>query len=210
MPPATALSRAYPSIFGAPILTAVDPRVFTLRYFTHCMDCGFCADQCCSYGVDVDLGNMERLRALGPGFATKIATPPERWFTQEITADPEFPGGHHARTTVVDGACVFRARDARGCAIHAHCIEAGLDYHDYKPIVSVLFPLTFEAGVLVASSEAEDGSLACAGAGPSLYDGARGELAYYFGQAFVAEIDALKAAGLAGSVPDACAVRATR
>jgi hypothetical protein len=188
-----ALSRAYPSLFGAPILSAVDPRIFTLRYFTHCMACGFCADQCCSYGVDVDTGNMARLRALGPAFAAKIAAPPGAWFTPEITADAEFPGGLHARTNVVDGACVFRAKDARGCAIHAHCLEAGLDYHDYKPMVSVLFPLTFEHGVLVASSEAIDGSLICAGDGPSLYDGAREELAYYFGEDFIEEIDALRA-----------------
>jgi hypothetical protein len=196
MPAIVALGRAYPSIFGAPFIAAVDPRIFALRYFTHCMDCGFCADQCCSYGVDIDTGNMERLRALGPDFAAKIATPPERWFTSEITADAEFPGGRHARTTVTDRGCVFRA--PRGCAIHAHCIEAGLDYHDYKPMVSVLFPLTFEAGVLVASCEAEDGTLICAGTGPSLYDGARGELLHYFGAAFVAEIDAIRSAGLAG------------
>jgi hypothetical protein len=194
MPRIAALSRAYPSVFGAPVLTAVDLRIFSLRYFTHCMDCGFCADQCCSYGVDIDVGNMERLRTLGPDFAAKIATPPDAWFSPRITADPEFPGGLHARTSVTDGACVFRARTGRGCAIHAHCLEAGLDYHDYKPIVSVLFPLTFEAGVLVPSSEAEDGSLICAGNGPSLYDGARNELAYYFGDTFVSEIDALKAA----------------
>jgi hypothetical protein len=210
MPPVVALRRAYLCRFGAPILTAVDPRIFSLRYFTHCMDCGFCADQCCSYGVDIDVGNMERLRTLGPDFAAKIDTPQDAWFSLQLITDPEFPSGRHARTSVANGACVFRARAGRGCAIHAHCLEAGLDYHDYKPIVSVLFPLTFEAGVLVPSSEAEDGSLICAGGGPSLYDGARDELAYYFGPAFVAEIDALRSAGLAGSAPDGYAVRATR
>ena len=41
---------------GGPVLSAVDPRIFTLRYFTHCMACGFCHDACCHHGVDVDLG----------------------------------------------------------------------------------------------------------------------------------------------------------
>jgi hypothetical protein len=72
-------------------------------------------------------------------------------------------------------------------------LEQGLDYHDYKPMVSALFPVTFEQGVLTASGEASEGSLICAGQGPSLYDGARSELEYYFGAGLVAELDQLKA-----------------
>jgi hypothetical protein len=205
-----ALSRAYPSVFGAPAIAAVDPAIFALRYFTHCMACGFCKDQCCTYGVDIDVGNMARLIGLGDGFAAKFATPRDGWFTTEIVTDAEFPGGRHARTQVVGDGCVFRVPGGRGCAIHAHCIEAGLDYHDYKPMVSVLFPLTFEHGVLVASSEAVDGSLICAGEGPSLYDGARPELAYYFGEDFVSELDAIKSAGSAELAQNVDGVRATR
>ena len=41
-----------------------------------------------------------------------------------------------------------------------------------------------------------DKSLVCAGDGPSLYDGVRGELAYYFGRGLVEELDALKAQAL--------------
>ena len=58
-------------------------------------------------------------------------------------------------------------------------------------MVSILFPLTFEQGVLVASNEVIDGTLICSGAGPSCYDGAREELRYYFGDALVLELDAL-------------------
>ncbi|HTQ14032.1 MAG TPA: hypothetical protein VMH86_09165 [Rhizomicrobium sp.] len=193
MAEAVALARAYPSVFGAPVLTAVDPRIFRLRYFTHCMACGFCKDQCCTYGVDIDIENMARLMALD-GLAGKIATPPARWFRNEIETDPEFPGGRNGRTAQVDGACVFRAPGGRGCAIHAHCLDAGLDYHHYKPMVSVLFPLTFEHGVLMPSSEVLDGSLVCAGDGPSLYDGVRGELRYYFGDGFIEELDPIRQA----------------
>ena len=56
-----ALGREYPSIFSAPVISAVDPAIFSLRYFTHCMSCGFCFDQCCNYGVDIDAANMEPL-----------------------------------------------------------------------------------------------------------------------------------------------------
>ena len=62
------LARAHPSIFGAPVLRTVDTQIFALRYFTHCMSCGFCGDQCCSYGVDIDAENADKLLALGDGF----------------------------------------------------------------------------------------------------------------------------------------------
>jgi len=173
-------------------LKLVDPAIFALRYFTHCMACGFCKDACCDHGVDIDLDNVERLKALPPDFHDRVGVPAEDWFTDEIIADSEFPGGLHVRTRVKNGTCVFRNAHARGCAIHAYCLETGLDYHRFKPMVSALFPVTFENGVLTASGEAADGSLICGGSGPSLYDGARGELSYYFGPDLVAELDRLK------------------
>ncbi len=187
------LARAYPCVMGGPVMTAVDPAIFTLRYFTHCLDCGFCRDACCDHGVDVDLGNIARLEALPRDFHDRVGAPAREWFTQEIIPDPEFPGGTHRRTAVRNGACIFRNEAGRGCAIHAYCVEHKLDYHHFKPMVSVLFPVTFEQGVLTASGEAADGSLVCAGTGPSLYEGARSELAYYFGPGLVAELDAVKA-----------------
>jgi hypothetical protein len=38
-----ALSRPYSCVMGGPVLNAVDPAIFTLRYFTHCLECGFAA-----------------------------------------------------------------------------------------------------------------------------------------------------------------------
>jgi hypothetical protein len=186
------LSRTYECVMGGPVLDAADPAIFRLRYFTHCMACGFCQDACCQHGVDIDLENAARLKALPQDFHDRIGLPSEHWFTDEVIADPEFPGGHHVRSTVRNQACIFRNAQARGCAIHSYCLEKGLDYHRYKPMVSALFPVTFEAGLLTASSEAADGSLICGGAGPSLYDGARDELSYYFGDGLIAELDMLK------------------
>jgi hypothetical protein len=185
------LSRDYLCRQGAPRIHSVDRRIFTLRYFTRCMECGFCNDQCCDHGVDVDVENVARLKALGDDFAKRIAAPREQWFTDAAAADDEFPGGRYVRTRTRGGACVFRSPRGRGCAIHAYALEKGLDYHDLKPLVSTLFPATFEHGVLVPSDEVVDGSLICSGDGPSVYAGVRGELAYYFGDAFVGELDGL-------------------
>lgn len=188
-----ALSREYPSVFGQPVIHAVDPAIFGYRYFTHCMACDFCGDSCCSYGVDIDVENVARIEALGDDFEAHVGVPRAQWFTKQRWNDPEFPGGAQARTRVKGGACVFLDRKKRGCKIHSYCIANGIDYHRLKPLVSILFPLTFEGGALVASGELEDKSLVCADQGPNVYDGLRGELAWYFGEDFVAEVDAIRA-----------------
>jgi len=185
------LSCHYPCRAGGPVLRAVECRIFTLRYFQPCLACGFCRDACCDFGVDIDLQNAARLKALPDDFKTLVEVPQEQWFTASVTSDPEFPGGAHVRTTVIGGGCVFRNRQGRGCLIHAYALENGLDYHDLKPLVSTLFPVSFEQGVLVAASELANGSLICAGNGPSLYQGAREELRYYFGDALIDELDGL-------------------
>ncbi|HWA04624.1 MAG TPA: hypothetical protein VG819_13980 [Rhizomicrobium sp.] len=186
------LSREHPSIFRAPILRQVDSRIFTLRYFTHCMECGFCRDQCCTYGVDIDEENAGLLRSLGQEFEQFVGTSGNQWFTDEPTDDAEFPSGRHRRTVVRNGHCVFHGAGERGCKIHAWCLRKGLDYHHYKPMVSILFPLTFNFGRLEPSHEAIDGTLICSGGGPTLYDGVRSELQYFFGDSLIEELDRLR------------------
>jgi hypothetical protein len=186
-----ALTREYSCNGGGPVLREVDTRIFTLRYFMNCMGCGFCNDICCSFGVDVDLENVVRLRAAPQAFKDYIGVPESEWFTEEVIQDAEFPSGAHVRTRVRDGRCVFLNREARGCKIHSYSLDNGLDYHLLKPMVSILFPLTFEYGALVASNEVLDKSLICEGEGPTIYEGSRDELLYYFGEELVAELDEL-------------------
>ena len=61
-------------------------------------------------------------------------------------------------------------------------------------MVSCLFPITFgDNGLLQPSDEVEDNALICLGSGPGLYQGVRSDLSYYFGEAFVSELDRLEA-----------------
>lgn len=186
------LSRSYACVLGAPVIDRVDERIFTLRYFAACMDCGFCADQCCSYGVDIDAANMDALRALGPDFEAFVGVPQAEWFTGEMVFDPEFPSGSYGRTATRGGKCAFADPKARGCRIHAWCLAHDLDYHRFKPLVSTLFPVTFDYGALVPSSETLDRSLVCGGEGSTLYRGVRSELLAYFGNSFVTELDTIE------------------
>jgi len=178
---------------GAPAIAAVDPAIFTRRYYGHCMACTFCHDSCCQHGVDVSLPERDRILARAGELEPLVGRPASAWFTGGVVRDADFPGGGATRTAVVNGRCVFLARDARGCVLHALSLGRGEDYHDLKPMVSSLFPVTFGEGALFCSEELVDGSLSCAGDGPTAYEMARPELLYYFGEELVAELDAMAA-----------------
>jgi hypothetical protein len=191
MPQLVQLSRSYTATVGAPTIGSVDASIFTRRYFAHCMACTFCHDACCAHGVDVDdrvataiLEQAERIEAV-------VGVPRNEWFTGPAEPDVDAPGGAIRRTAVRDGYCVFHDPQGRGCLLHAYALASGQDYHDLKPIVSTLFPVTFGDGALLLSEELEDGTLVCAGEGPTAYAAARPELAHYFGDGFVRELDYL-------------------
>ncbi len=185
------LEGAYRSCYGVPVIARVDTRVFTTHYFTHCLECTFCHDACCSYGVDVDLYHLERLKEHQQALEAYTGIPAHRWFRKHVTKEQEMPGGGSVRTRVAGGACVFLNRRSRGCLIHAFAIEHGLDYHELKPMVDCLFPISFYDDVLCPADEVCEDSLICLRTGPTLYDGQRGELRYYFGEQFVHELDAV-------------------
>jgi hypothetical protein len=185
------LARAYVALGGAPVVHAVDLEIFRRRYFGLCLRCDFCHDACCQYGVDLSVVERDRILADADRLEPVVGRPREQWFEPMLTADVDFPGGAATRTTVVDGRCVFRQAGARGCALHAFSLSQGEDYHRLKPMVSALFPVTFGEGALFCSEELAEGSLVCAGDGPTAYDMARTELSYYFGPALVEELDAL-------------------
>ena len=186
------LGRSFPSRYGVPVISRVETGIFITRYFTACMDCAFCHNWCCSWGVDVDVENVKRIMARADEIEAYTGISRVQWFDGNY-ADDELPGGSCTRTQVVNGACVFLSRSGKGCLLHSFANEHGIDYHEIKPMVSSLFPLTFAYGDLLPADEVEDGSLVCLDSGPTLYCGIRGELAYYFGAEFIAELDELEA-----------------
>jgi len=176
---------------GAPVVRQVDDAIFTRRYYGHCLACNFCGDACCTHGVDVSIVERDRILARADELEPLVGVERERWFVEGIVVDADFPGGAATRTAIVNGACVFLRRGARGCLIHGALLNAGEDYHQLKPMVSTLFPVTFGDGALLCSEELHDASLICAGDGPTAYTMARAELEHYFGVELVTELDAL-------------------
>jgi len=187
------LPRPFPSRDGVPVIARVDPVIFTARYFTDCLACGFCHDWCCSHGVDVELPRAEAMFAQADALESYTGVTRDRWFEPETHHDGEYPGGSARRTRVEGGRCVFLRRTGRGCMIHAYCLDRGIDYHDLKSMVDCLFPVTFAGDLLCAADEVTDGTLVCMDQGPTIYRGARPEVAHYFGADCVAALDAVEA-----------------
>jgi Fe-S-cluster containining protein len=202
------LSRPYACRYGAPVLDRVDPRIFKLTYFTHCMDCGDCHDSCCQYGADIELPRIRALEAIRSELEPYLGVPRERWFRDGdgeddigILDEAEYPGGAYTRTAVAplppgrsphnQEACVFLDPVDRGCRIHRFALERNIDVHDIKPMVCLFFPLCHGDGELRPAIEFEINDLICQGPGPTLYEATRDEVRYYFGEELVTELDRL-------------------
>lgn len=186
------LNRRFRNRHGVPVIERVDAAIFVRTYSAPCASCTFCHDACCSYGVCVDRDNVRRIEAHAAGLERFLGIPRDRWFAGDTVHDPEYAGGSYIRTRIVGGACVFLNRKGRGCRLHAFCREEGIDHHLLKPMLSSLFPVTVDAGLLRPAAEVADDSLVCLDGGLTLYRGARDDLLYYYGDAAIRQLDALE------------------
>ena len=183
---------ASPPVVSCPAITQVDPAVFRLRYFAECMACTFCHDSCCQYGCDVTLPERDKILSLAPQLEPRIGVPASEWFDPEVEAYQESPDALYVRSQTRGGACVFLDREGRGCKLHAFCIDEKRDYHQLKPSVCWLFPVTVDMGLLHPSQDVTT-DLVCAGQGQTLYRACREELKAAYGASLVEELDALEA-----------------
>jgi hypothetical protein len=119
--------------------------------------------------------------------------PPEgEWFETEYTYYEEYVGNQYTRINTQGPRCVFISKDQRGCGLHRYAISKQMDYHEIKPLVCILFPLSFGEGILTLAPELDDSSLVCSGEGYSAYQSMRNELEYYFERGFVEELDVIE------------------
>lgn len=142
--------------------------------------------------MDVEKRIYENIMTHAAALEQITDLPREEWFEPEVEEDEGMPGGLCYRTVAHNGACVFLGRSSRGCLLHSYAVEHGMDYHDLKPMISALFPLSFDDETLLPADEVTDQELVCIEQGDSLYHGVRNELRYYFGPAFVDELDQLE------------------
>ena len=202
------LSRPYRCRLGAPVIDRVDPRIFRLTYFLACMDCTYCDDGCCQYGVDIEMTRVAAIDRYRAELEAFLGVTRDQWFREApgdfgVRDEPEYPGVKYTRTQVVDppagrsypseSVCVFLDRTGRGCRLHRFALDRGIDVHEIKPLMCTLFPASFEKGELRPPSEFDEpDGLACRGPGGTVYRGSRTDLLHYFGPELVAELDAME------------------
>jgi Fe-S-cluster containining protein len=181
----------------------VEAEIFTRTLVADCMthQCQNLAprraqlDACCQYGADVDvrerdaiLSHADQLRSL---LRPEAAAAP--WFTEQEEIDVDYPSGRHVRTAVFGDGCVFLAHDQRGCAIHRASIEGDWDFHNIKPNICRLFPLTYDTDSILISDDYRDYSCAFEAHAPTLYRVQRSTLGAIFGIELVTAMDAVEA-----------------
>ena len=183
------LTKEYVS--GNVAISFVHRDIFLKTYFARCLDCNFCHDWCCSFGADIDIQNVEKIQQRREEILPFVRPPEVEWFEAEYAYYEEYAGNQYTRINPQSSRCVFISKDERGCGLHRYAISEQMDYHEIKPLVCVLFPLSFGEGVLSLAPELDDNSLICSGSGYSAYQSIRNELEYYFGREFVEELDAI-------------------
>ncbi|MBZ0203433.1 MAG: DUF3109 family protein [Ignavibacteria bacterium] len=186
------LKNSHASIHGLPVIHSVDTDIFDITYFMKCMECTSCKDQCCEWGADIDMQNVDRIMKHEDELETFTGIKSERWFDEsEKKTDPEYPGHDYLRTTYDEEKdyCIFLNTQSRGCMLHSFALHKGIDYHEVKPFFCSMFPVTYMDGVLMTPEEIDENLTICLGDGPTLYRGSRDELKYYFGEGLVAELD---------------------
>jgi Fe-S-cluster containining protein len=184
------LSKEYQS--GNMSILFVHRDIFLKTYFARCLDCNFCHDWCCSFGADIDVHNVEKIRQYKEEILPFVRPPQGEWFDPEYSYYEGYAGSQYTRINPQGSRCAFISKDQRGCGLHRYAISKGMDYHEIKPLVCILFPLSFEEGVLSIAPELDDNSLVCAGVGDAAYRAMRNELEFYLGSEFVNELDAIE------------------
>ena len=179
-------------VSGNLAISFVHRDIFLKTYFARCLECNFCHDWCCSFGADIDIQNVEKIQQHREKILQFVRPPEGEWFEREYTYYEEYAGNEYTRINTQGPRCVFISKDQRGCGLHRYAISKGMDYHEIKPLVCILFPLSFEEGILLVAPELDDNSLVCAGAGASAYQSLRSEMQYYFGQELVEELDRIE------------------
>lgn len=189
------LNNFYPSIQGLPVIHSVDTDIFELSYYMNCMQCTFCNDQCCEWGADIDLLNVNRVMKYKDELEKFTGISSEKWFDKSVKKwDKEYPGGDYTRTIYDEKKdyCIFLNNKDRGCMLHSFALQNEIDYHELKPFFCSMFPVTYFEGVLCTPEEIDEKLTACLGEGSTLYRGAREEIKHYFGEGIIAELDEIE------------------
>ncbi|MCX6012259.1 MAG: DUF3109 family protein [Chloroflexi bacterium] len=164
-----------------------DETIFSQKYSGKCMDCSYCEDICCSNGCQLDLKEKAKILLYEKELKERLPLPAEKWFLSNIVKDADFPSGAYIKSTVHNGKCIFYDHKNRGCILHRFAVKRNIDWHSIKPMVCILFPITWEGEGLYMSDFLNE--LPCSSTGISIYENQKEEIEYYFVFFLVKELE---------------------
>ncbi len=114
-----------------------------------------CHDACCQYGADIDFNSYDLIQMHVGDIERIVGSSCSTWFEEgSIVMSSEFLGGGSVRSRVGDdGYCVFHVPGGKGCALYQLAFS-GVDL-GIVPSICRLYPLTWDKGVLQASTHLE-------------------------------------------------------
>jgi hypothetical protein len=175
----------------------IERRLEEARAVRRCAGGAACRAACCRSGVYISVEQSERIlhnhEKIAP-FLRPNRRNPDTWFDGSLEADSDHPhGGMLTGTNVMDDphhpsgrSCVFLTEHFH-CGIQAASIAHQLGPWEWKPFYCVLYPLTYEKGVLRLDDESrmwQEGIRCCETDTRSLplIDLLRDELLYALGE----------------------------
>jgi hypothetical protein len=132
----------------------VDPRLHLQKGFEEdgCVKCLECNDNCCTKGADVDRSAYDAIFKSRGGVEALIGMRLEDCFNKGWGKDAGYPGGNATRSKTKGGACVFKLRGEKGCALFKLAFSNGLT-PDIVPAICRTYPITWNHGKLFLEDE---------------------------------------------------------
>lgn len=188
------LKKDYENRNGLPVINKLDTLIFSTTYpSSGCVRA--CKDVCCSGGATMDIYTFNKLikHRDAPIFKGII------WEGYNFENDPRSTGGKGCYTRYDNNRCMFN-NDDWGCKIHTYCLEQGIDVRELKFFTCCVFPVEVNKigdvhNILTAGYEMRypEFDLACKKNGDtSVYQIAKPDILYYYGDELISEIETIK------------------
>jgi len=172
----------------------VGDNVFDTRYKKGC-SMSNCRGRCCADGVDVDLGERDRILEHAHFIQQHMDETqdpnPQNWFQKKTYQDADFPSGECTTTALKENGCAFLNKDGH-CVVHIaeSLMPKGSGY--LKPFFCRAFPICIVDSTLCVDDEQCPDEHKCCGPvkqGPlTILDICAFELEYMLGASGLAEL----------------------
>lgn len=138
----------------------IDTLIFEQKFVPRC-DLELCFGQCCDWGVYVDINFVEVIISNRYDIINSMDDEqpknPDNWFEKNFIKDEDFPSGFAVSTNVYERKngteqCIFKDKN-NFCSLQVSAMKRETHKWEIKPFHCILYPVTFDKGILSYDSE---------------------------------------------------------